>query len=109
MRDLDEILKHYLIAILFTEDREDLELDDFGMSTVTQAKRDIVNFLNKANPLLEEWTDEEIGHDFWLTRQGHGAGFWDREKANANEISEIATSFRTMDFWVNDLGVAYLE
>ena len=21
--------------------------------------------------------DEYAGHDFWLTRNGHGAGFWD--------------------------------
>ena len=21
---------------------------------------------------------EQAGHDFWLTRNGHGAGFWDR-------------------------------
>jgi len=21
---------------------------------------------------------EQCGHDFWLTRQGHGTGFWDR-------------------------------
>jgi hypothetical protein len=21
--------------------------------------------------------DEQAGHDFWLTRNGHGAGFWD--------------------------------
>lgn len=21
---------------------------------------------------------EQCGHDFWLTRNGHGAGFWDR-------------------------------
>lgn len=26
-----------------------------------------------------EWTSEEqAGHDFWLTRNGHGCGFWDR-------------------------------
>lgn len=25
------------------------------------------------------WSDDErAGHDFWLTRAGHGAGFWDR-------------------------------
>ncbi len=25
-----------------------------------------------------EWSDSEMaGHDFWLTRNGHGAGFWD--------------------------------
>ena len=26
----------------------------------------------------ENYTWEAIGHDFWLTSQGHGAGFWDR-------------------------------
>lgn len=26
-----------------------------------------------------EWSDDELaGHDFWLTRNGHGCGFWDR-------------------------------
>lgn len=26
-----------------------------------------------------EWSSaEQSGHDFWLTRNGHGAGFWDR-------------------------------
>lgn len=25
------------------------------------------------------WSDDErAGHDLWLTRNGHGAGFWDR-------------------------------
>lgn len=24
------------------------------------------------------WTAEQAGHDFFLTRNGHGAGFWDR-------------------------------
>lgn len=24
------------------------------------------------------YTEEQAGHDFWLTRNGHGAGFWDR-------------------------------
>ena len=26
----------------------------------------------------EGWTAEQAGHDFFLTRNGHGAGFWDR-------------------------------
>lgn len=24
------------------------------------------------------YTRESVGHDFWLTRNGHGTGFWDR-------------------------------
>lgn len=26
----------------------------------------------------ENYTWQDVGHDFWLTSQGHGAGFWDR-------------------------------
>ena len=32
--------------------------------------------IEKAAEKLGGW--EMIGHDFWLTSQGHGAGFWDR-------------------------------
>ncbi len=28
--------------------------------------------------LAPNYSDERFGHDFWLTRNGHGAGFWDR-------------------------------
>ena len=26
----------------------------------------------------QNWNAEQLGHDLWLTRNGHGAGFWDR-------------------------------
>lgn len=28
--------------------------------------------------LAEAGLDDQNGHDFWLTRNGHGCGFWDR-------------------------------
>lgn len=37
-----------------------------------------------------------FGHDFWLTRQGHGAGFWDRKelgKILGNALAEQARIF----------------
>lgn len=31
-------------------------------------------------PKGREWSAmEQAGHDYWLTRNGHGAGFWDRD------------------------------
>ena len=35
--------------------------------------------MKKAEPYLEsgDADDGQIGHDFFLTRNGHGAGFWD--------------------------------
>lgn len=40
---------------------------------------------------LEEADAAQYGHDFWLTRNGHGAGFWDRRELEANELGERLT------------------
>ena len=34
----------------------------------------------------DNYTFEHIGHDFWLTSQGHGAGFWDRGLGEVGDI-----------------------
>ena len=52
-------------------------------------------FQLKAGELLEDWPLDQAGHDFWLTRNGHGAGFWDgdwKDSAGAS-LTEIAKSF----------------
>ena len=33
------------------------------------------------------------GHDLWLTRQGHGTGFWDRVTAYGQELAERLTNY----------------
>lgn len=49
--------------------------------------RDFLNQLSAAVSNLDDYwagdrsyTAEHFGHDFWLTRNGHGAGFWDRKR-----------------------------
>ncbi len=54
-----------------------------------------------------DWTaDEQAGHDFWLTRNGHGAGFWDRPtlygRANADRLTEACKAFAEVDLYVAD-------
>lgn len=47
-------------------------------------------------PLAYEHCDygpEEAGHDFWLTRNGHGSGFWDRELTNSDDLTSCAHTF----------------
>lgn len=36
------------------------------------------NYFTICPVISAEYTWEHVGHDFWLTSQGHGAGFWDR-------------------------------
>lgn len=46
------------------------------------------------------------GHDFWLTRNGHGAGFWDGDwpKGIGEGLDAIAKTFGEFNLYVNDSG-----
>ncbi len=48
------------------------------------------------------------GHDFWLTRNGHGAGFWDRPEiwghVNSRTLSEAARRYGDSSLYVGDEG-----
>ncbi len=47
---------------------------DYGRAQTIQA----LGFYHQNEAFLTSETIEQAGHDFWLTRCGHGAGFWDR-------------------------------
>lgn len=48
------------------------------------------------------------GHDFWLTRNGHGAGFWDRDLGEVgDELTKAAHTFGSVDLYVGDNGQIY--
>ena len=53
----------------------------------------------------------QAGHDFWLTRNGHGTGFWDKPEiygeARAQELSKLAEKFGALDLYVGDDGSIY--
>lgn len=49
------------------------------------------------------------GHDFWLTRNRHGAGFWDRGLgALGDRLSDAAKAYGGCDLWPGDDGRVYL-
>lgn len=49
--------------------------------------------------------DAQIGHDFWLTRNGHGTGFWDRGLgAVGEELTRLAKAFGECSAYVTDSG-----
>lgn len=53
--------------------------------------------------------DEYAGHDFWLTRNGHGAGFWDGDwrQPIASELTDAAHAFGEFELYVGDDGMIY--
>lgn len=49
------------------------------------------------------------GHDFWLTRCGHGAGFWDGDwpEPAATALDEASKAFGNVDLYKGDDGQIY--
>ena len=103
------VLNSYLACALWTEELDAFSISDIGASTVETAKKDIDSFLSQISELLTDWNSEEIGHDFWLTRNHHGSGFWDRGYDNGDEITKIAHTFKELNVWKSELDIIYFE
>jgi hypothetical protein len=59
----------------------DAYADHISPESMDKIRRECADFYNANRETLERggWSDEQAGHDFYLTRNRHGAGFWDRE------------------------------
>ncbi len=61
------------------------------------------------------WTPEQLGHDFWLTRNGHGAGFWDRYYDNGeaeemgNVLTRLSKPYGESSLYIGDDGALYVS
>lgn len=117
---LDSFESAYVECMLWSSidlcgDNEEPEnLDDKGFTiwdlapeTLELVKNDCKAFQELASKELERayagingihYDEEQAGHDFWLTRNGHGAGFWDRGLATVGDIlSSYAKTFGHQD------------
>ena len=125
--ELDAFTAAYVEAIYFTDAGPDdaCDTDDlFSDSAWEQIKGDCEFFQGRAKCLLEDayetgqYDAAQAGHDFWLTRNGHGSGFWDRKELdglstiNATlgaRLTKIAKEFRSLSLVKGDDGLVYLE
>jgi len=49
----------------------------------------------------------QAGHDFWLTRNHHGAGFWDGDWETGDELTKASHAFGEVNLDVGDDGKIY--
>jgi hypothetical protein len=82
---LDEFTQGYITAMFWTEEDEldggtVAELAPGSLYDIIQDCEAFQRFNGKdLNAYQEAGRDLDFArHDFWLTRNGHGAGFWDR-------------------------------
>jgi hypothetical protein len=91
-------------------------LNDIDVDTLTRMAEDCARFQAENAADLElydhpRWTAAELGgHDLWLTRNGHGCGFWDRDSlpADAGErLTDAAHKLGEFYLSVGDNGKIY--
>ena len=90
---------------------DDYSLDDLAPETLVTMEREVSDFLALIDEQCPDWrhlSPESVGHDFWLTRNRHGAGFWDRGYGQlGDELTKWAHSFGEVDLYVGDDNLIY--
>lgn len=101
---LDAFTQAYIECALWSStDDEGENLDGYSIHDLTQEAlaemvKDCQDFQTAHDnaELLQAWYDggetpERAGHDFWLTRNRHGAGFWARYYPSEPEMRKLGT------------------
>lgn len=98
----------YLVCALWSSTDGDDPLDkkytveDIAPETKAKMEADCKAFFKKNNRLFKGM-NANAGHDFWLTRNGHGAGFWDGSwEKHGEKLIKESKAFGECDLYVSD-------
>lgn len=119
-RDFGAMVAAYLDAALWSSTDEtsddggepfdrNFSARDLDADAVQGAAIDCAAFLAivQADPLLLGFEASDLhpaGHDFWLTRNGHGAGFWDGDWAQGDALTAVCKRFGEVNLYLGDGG-----
>ena len=90
----EKMLPHYLTCAEWADLDEDSEKGlDFSPCAEETALADCLRFVGLNWEMVKDIRPEQVAHDLWLTRNHHGAGFWDRpEIYGSQDISDHLTA-----------------
>ena len=117
--DIAAMLAAYIECMLWsstTDTGEPLDRDyfptDVAEESQREAREDCIDFVRQATEAGITLTQSpvQLGHDLWLTRCRHGAGFWDRGLgAVGKQLTAIANGMGSRDAYVGDDGKVYIQ
>jgi hypothetical protein len=103
---VDGFTQGYLAAVewLLGEEVNRDKIRGFSKAAIKGAASDCADFQEANATDLEAYYEitgrdaESAGHDFYLTRCGHGAGFWDRGAGEAGDrLADAARVYGNVD------------
>ena len=103
----------YINAMYWT-DEEEHKGHRLARSTRVAIERDCLAFWQEHNDKLggegiSEERAREAGRDFYLTRCGHGAGFWDGDwPEHGDTLTQASEAFGEVEPYVGDDGFIYI-
>lgn len=125
--NLTEFVQAYMVCALWSSTDENGEplddlypADDIAPECAAAMRASCEDFCKSNHADLQEYRyhmgneqfsgEQRAGHDFWLTRNGHGAGFWDRGLGALGErLTKAAKVYSSVDLYVGDDGLIYGE
>jgi len=129
-RSMDEFTRGFLVTALWSStdnSRDDggdpldrnYSIDDFDPASLEGLAKDCANFQEENAAELDVVYETGVkadgsmearcGHDFWLTRCGHGAGFWDGDypEPEATQLTKASEAYGNVDLYLGDDGKIY--
>lgn len=121
-----KFVQSYIESALWSStDFDGVPLDDskyanaeLAPETLKRFEADCEKFQAESDAIINSVTEyhavsslsrQPIAHDFWLTRNRHGAGFWDGDypKEIGEALTKLAHSFGECDLYIGDNGQIY--
>lgn len=116
LSSLDAFTRGYFLAALTTYDtsnEDEAFYEGLAVEAINEMIADCERFQRENHETLGDYYDfgldeEQAGVDFWLTRCGHGAGYWDRGAEEAGDkLTAAAKAFGNCDLYRGDNGKIY--
>lgn len=112
--NLDEFTMSYVgTALWSSSDGDEESLESYHYTDISDETMDVMikdcekfqseNFEDISSDL------SRAGHDFWLTRNGHGAGFWDGDWDDeiGKKLTKSSETYGEFTLYVGDDGKIY--
>ena len=107
----------YIEAALWSSTDDDgnpldsgFSVEDIDSETLQTMLDDCEAFQAENEDTLDGYDEAQAGHDFWLTRNHHGAGFWECghcDEAQGEALTNASEALGDFELYIGDDGKIY--
>ena len=86
-------------------------VDAFTPAAIAAARELVADLCDRHGAILADYDPSAVGHDLWLTRQHHGAGYWDGDyrEDHGEILTAYAHSLGEATCYVPAVDLAWIE